>query len=234
MDPCTEALSRAWLATLAKFAPQTVGRARANEQLMLAQDRTEGNLREMVQRREKLEKQVLQISSDARAHLARGDQRSARVAIARRRRVTAQLNQVCDLIISLEATLDGYATSETTAAIIAAFKTSNSAISAWRKHAPSADDADAIRQDLDEYIQAANEITQIVSQPVQTLDAAVGDLTTEDMLRELDADDDPPAVIASKAERFTQPPDHASAMHLITEQDDPAEEDDERMRLLSA
>lgn len=192
MDPCTELVSRVWLSTVDKVAPRRAARIAAEESLLLARQQTETDMQNMQRRRTTLEAQIESLTKEARSSLTNKDQRAARAIIARRRRLLTQLSQVYDMIASLETTLDNYECSETNAALLTAFKNSTNAISVWQKKATSytAEDADAIRQEFDDQMLAANEIAQIAAQPLVTqgIDSSIADMTVDDMMEELDDD----------------------------------------------
>lgn len=203
-----------WLSALSKVAPQRAARAVADENMLLAKHQTETDMRNMERRREALERQIESVTAETRGHLQRKDNRAARMAIARRRRLNAQLGQVYEMLASLETTLDNYSSSETSVALLAAFKNSSKAIATWQRNTATytPEDADAIRQEFDEHMQAANEVANIASQPVyaQISDAGVAELTVEDILLELDDETRP----APQVHAETAPP--VAALHMHT------------------
>lgn len=191
MDMCSESLSSLWIAFL-----RAIGFCRINHQrdaLWSAEDMIGKSIAKIETKIQAVRAVIGKTADTARLAHSAGNRAGARSQILRLRRMQGQERQLLNLHDSLEAQRDAIGCTELNETMLHALKGSTQALAQLQKHSQVQDvsHVDFIRQELDDQLRTAHEITESVSTPLgyaiddyslddDALDAAIMDLVSVD------------------------------------------------------
>eukprot|EP00961_Rhodomonas_salina_P184108 2485845-Rhodomonas_salina.1 len=186
MNGCKEGISSLWLNIMQGVG--AIPNRSERDAKLIAQDKIETALNNMKTRSLELANQTLALAMSAKKALQSGEKRNAHAYIIRRRRAIQQKDKVDNMILSLEQQVDAIENSELNNAVLKAFKDSSTAFTSWHSKTPvkDASEADTIRQELEDHLITAQEITDAASAPLNLGNVDLSELDDEEMLRELD------------------------------------------------
>lgn len=185
MDTCTESISVVWMAFI-----RSIGFSVLDidvETRLKTENKIEECIHNMQLREQKLTTQLRDILQEGRKALGQGNRPLAATFTERGKRVRTQIRSVQNMMRALDIQKDSIENTELNNTIIAAFKESSNAFTSWRRKVTvtDIDEVDSLRQDIEDGIRAAHELTESTSIPLVSDWHNETCVTEEDLEREL-------------------------------------------------
>jgi len=148
------------------------------------------NLRENIATQEKreqhLEKKIEQLTTEAKAKMAKKDKKGALFALKRKKLYEAEIDKIANIKMTLETQVMNLESAAQNAETFKAMNAGKNAMSNIREDT-NIDKVDDLMDEIQEEMQMADEISNALAQPVDPLLADEDDLLAE--LQELEAED---------------------------------------------